>query len=46
MIFNLDQLFVVQNKLFRTGDFVQVENQYGASICLRKSLFILRFSKT
>ena len=39
----MDQLFVVQNGLFRTEDFVQVENQYGASICLRKLIFYFAF---
>ena len=43
MFFNLEQLFAVQINLLLTVDFVQVENQYGASICLRELLFILRF---
>ena len=30
---------MIQNGLFRTEDFVQVENQYGASICLRNLIF-------
>jgi len=39
----LEQLFVLQINLFLAVDFVQVENQYGASICLQDLIFYFAF---
>ena len=39
----MEQLFAVQINLFLTVDFVQVGNQYGASICLRNLILYFAF---